>query len=983
MFLGRSGPAAVILFWAAALGLAQLDTGTIMGTVVDPSGAMIPGASVKVQNMGTSATVELTTDASGNFVAPVLAIGKYRISASATGFSTYVEEGIQLSVADRVRLSIQLKPGVVTEQVTVVGSSPLIDTASSTMGDVIGAQRVVDLPLNGRDVILLVKLAPGVVGGTINGAPAFDGRLWQNGMKVLLDGGDTGQIDSDYDEAGYGSGARIHRASVDAIGEFRLASTMYSTEYGQSVGAVINYISKSGTNEFHGTVFEFFRHDKLDARNYFNPAPAAKPTIRLNQFGGVLGGPIVKNRLFFFGSYEAVRQRTGPTFNVWVPTAAFRASLPAVLQPVVAHLPLPNGPVSPSEPRLARYTTTLANQLTENAGMVKLDYLPGAKDRFTFRYNPMPSFTKSYFGVGEAQYRPVPSFLQTGKISYTRTVSPTKLNEAGFFVNRLRTDWVAAGTEAVRAFPRTSIGGGAAAIGPAQFDMPVANTSYTYMDTFSWVKDRHQLKFGAQIVRIHENKNQKFQQAVNYLNLNQFAQNRAYTVATQGRPEPGMRGTQNNVFIQDDIQASRRLTINAGVRYQFDTPPSEAYGRIANFDFAKGTVDPPGTPIWDAPKLNFAPRFGFAFTPLRSATTVIRGGFGLFYANQNPAQVQNMPNNVPGFSQARNANVSQYPNLVGFPFPDLSTFPAANTLATFDKNWEMAYTEQWNLNVQQGLGSDMVMQVAYVGNYGRHIERWEFSNPLIPGTTVRRYPNYGVINHNVPGAGSKYNGLQLSFKRRLSRGLTFNVNYTWSHMLGQGALQGGTGVQNPDNWELEWASEDYDVRHYLIFDYTYQLPHAPLLPRWVGSGWQINGITTFRTGLPINVVAGTDPMAIGSATSRPNRVPGVPMRPANYSIPNNQLNIAAFAAPPTGTWGELGRNILSGPPFAGWDFSLFKRFRVRERQDLEYRFEMFNMFNHPNFAEPGSSLAGAANFGISSSTSTSPRQLQFALKYLF
>jgi hypothetical protein len=723
MFSRRLGLIAAI-FWAGAICLAQLDTGSIVGTVFDPSGAVIPGASVKVQNMGTAATADLTTDASGNFIAPVLAIGKYKVTVSASGFSTYIEEGIPLSVADRVRLAITLKPGAVSEQVTIVGSSPLVDTASSTMGDVIGAQRVIDLPLNGRDVIELVRLAPGVVGGTINGAPAFDGRLWQNGMKVLLDGGDTGQVDSDYDEAGYGSGARIHRASVDAVGEFRLVSTMYSTEYGQTVGAVINYISKSGTNEFHGAVFEFFRHDKLDARNYFNPAPNAKPTIRLNQFGGVLGGPVVRDKLFFFGSYEAVRQRTGPTFNVFVPTAAFRATLPAVLQPVVNQLPLPNGAVSPAEPRLARYTTTLKNELTENASMVKIDYLPRAKDRFSARYNPMPSRTKNYFGVGEGQWRPVPSFLQTGKIGYTRTISPAMLNEAGFFVNRLRTDWVAGGTDAVRAFPRTALGGGAAVVGPAQFDMPVSNTSFTWMDSLSWVKGSHQLKFGTQIVRIRENKNQKFQQFVTYNNLNQFAQNRAFSVSTQGRPTPGLRGTQYNFFVQDDVQLTSRLTVNAGLRYQFDSTPSEAYGRIANFDFDKGVVEPPGTPIWDAPKLNFAPRVGFAYQPFGSGQTVIRGGWGIFYTNQNPAQVQSMPNNVPGYNQARSVNNTQYPNLPGFPFPDLSSFPAANTLATFAKDWQTAYTQQWNLNIQQGLGSNMVVQAAYVGNYGRHIERW-------------------------------------------------------------------------------------------------------------------------------------------------------------------------------------------------------------------------------------------------------------------
>ena len=789
MYIRRFALIVLSLLWAATLCLAQLDTASILGTVLDSSGGVIPGAKVVVQNMGTSATVELTSDQNGNFIAPVLPIGKYKVTVSVTNFNTFVQEGIQLNVADRVQLFITLKPGVVTQQVTVVGETPVVETASTTIGAVVSQQQVVDLPLNGRAVDTLVSLAPGVVSlgphKSMSGASTGE-RDFDSGHKFLLDGGDSSGIDSDNADGGYGSAGRVNRISVDAVAEFRLAE-MYSAEYGQTIGAVVNFISKSGTNQLHGSLYEFFRNEKLDARDWFNPEPFIKPAFRLNQYGGTLGGPIKKDKLFFFVDYEGDRQRLGRTFDTFVPTEEFRATLPAVLQPVVAQLPLPNGPVSADEPRIAAYNGSRVNQLREDTWMAKIDYQPTAKDRLTFRYNYNKAFTKVYFGVGEAQYEPIPSLMQTSKISYTRTLTPTMLNEAGFFFDRMHVVNPGAGTEAVRDFPIVVLGSGVPNVGPFIFDMDTPNTLFTYMDTLSWVKGRHQMKFGAQFLRMQCSKAVRFQQYILFPSLDWFQYNVPYGIWTVGWPRPGVRMTYRNFFVQDDIQATPNLTINAGLRYQYDGSPTEVHGQIANFDLATATLDPPGTPIFKAPKLNLAPRIGLAYTPFGSKKTVIRVGFGMFYNSYNASFGSVLTTNVPGRSMSANVTIFDDPYLVGFPTPDISAYVNSRSPAAESKDWAESYTEQWSFNVQRGFGESMVFQVGYVGNRALHLaSSAREANPIISGTGIRRYPNFGSIAFSDPSKNSTYNALQVSFKRRMSRRLTFNVNYTWSHNLDQG-----------------------------------------------------------------------------------------------------------------------------------------------------------------------------------------------------
>jgi hypothetical protein len=989
------------MFWAAALCLAQLDTASIVGTVLDSSGAVIPGAKVQVQNMGTAATVDLTTDQNGNFIAPVLPIGKYKVTVSVTGFNTFVQEGILLSVADRIKLTIELKPGAVTQQVTVVGETPVVETGSTTLGGVVTTTQLSVLPLNGRALTQLLSTVPGALMlGTstqrsINGASM--NRLFSSGARFLLDGTDSGQIDSDLPDGGYGTGARMTRASVESVAEVRMLASSFSAEYGQSGGGVINYITKSGTNEFHGTLFEYFRNEKLDARGFFNRPPDVKPAFRLNQYGGSLGGPLKRDKAFFFVNYEGVRQRQGLILNGFVPTAEFRATLDPVLRPVVDLLPLPNGPVSPADSRIAQYTKGVSNRLREDTLAIKTDFNLSSKDRFSARYNLNDSFTLGYFGLARGQQLAIPYRSQLGKLTYSRTLSPSVLNEAGFGVNRLYTYRPSASEEDVRKFPITVFGGGVAAAGPGVFDVVVHNTAFTFLDTLSWVKGRHQVKFGTQIVRNRANKAVFFQSYVLFLGLLNapgfFLSNQPFLQLTIGVPGMGQRNTLNNFFVQDDFQATKNLTFNLGLRYQYDTAPTEQHGRNRNFDFVKGQLDPAGIPMFNAPKRNFGPRVGFAWTPFSSRKLVVRGGYGIFHVPINPAVTQNTPANDPNIGQQRQVTMFDYPGMTAFPNPsNIQSRPASSLIYAFARDFDPIYTQAWNLNIQQGFGESMVLQAAYIGNRGLHYIMLDNMDPnrINPVTHVRPYAAFGPMGLFATAGDSRYDSLQVSLKRRFSRGLALNINYTWSHNLDLGGVSSGSVTQDYLNLRAEWANSDYDVRHVLEFDYTYELPAAPRIPKWLGSGWQINGLTVMRSGVSVNVVTSRDMAGIGSTTGqRPNLVPGVSVRPSNYSIPGNQINFAAFSMPAAGTFGNAGRNLLKGPAVYNWDFSLFKNFRVKEGQTLQFRAEMFNIFNTPQFHIPSADISSPATFGQSfyilpaAGGFWSNRQIQFALRYNF
>ncbi len=973
----------LLLTAAVPAALAQLDNASVLGTVFDPSGAVVVDAAVTVRNLATGMTVSLRSDTNGVFFAPVLPVGSYRLTVSAQGFKTYARPDIVLRVADRARLDITLETGQLTEILTVTGEAPIVETGSTTLGGTVTNQQVSELPSNGRSVSSLLALAPGVnmLGGANSsmGGGSF-ARLFEAGAKLLVDGGDSGQIDSDLPSAGYASSARVSRASLDAIEEVRMQQSSFSAEYGQSTAAVVNFITKSGTNRFHGVLFQYFRNEKLDSRNYFNVAPQLKPPFRLNQFGGTLGGPIVHDKLFFFVNFEGVRQRLGLVQNTFVPAQAFRNTLPAPIREAANLLPLPNAEVSPSEPRLGRFAKGYSNELTENTGSFKVDYQMSPKDRLSVRYNHNYAFTKTWFGIGDAQYRPVDSTLELAKVTYTKTLSSSMLNELGFALNRLHTDPRAAGDDFTLNYPTITVAG-MATIGPSVNDLLVTNESRTLLDTFSWVKGRQQLKFGFQIVHQHARKAAPYQRALAFNTVDEFAANNPFSATTRGNPRLGLNNSLNHFFVQDDIQVSRRLTINAGLRYQFDTAPNDDYNRIAAFDPVTRDLAPVTRDFFHAPRWNFGPRFGVAYTPMVSHKTVIRAGYGIFHNGINPAMAQISA--IPQISQA--ATIVR-PG-VGLPFPTVTPAAVGLSMFTVPYDYKAPYTETWNFNIQQGLGKNMMLQVGYVGNRGLHVSPYQQINNIDPVTGLRPYaPKFSSINNFFNGGHSNYNSLQATLRKRFSRGVTFNVNYTWAHALDNGL---NSSVQNDADFRSDYGNADHDVRHVLEFDYTYKIPALPGAPKFLGSGWQFNGLTMMRSGMPYTVLCGCDNVGIGRTSTRPDLIPGVPVSPASFDMPNNQLNLAAFRRPAAGKFGNLGRNTLFGPAALNWDYSLFKNFRVTERQSVQFRAEMFNLFNKPQFSNPSATLLTPSTFGRSLTTINSVagfgsnRQIQFALRYTF
>lgn len=986
-----SQPVRVFLgvFLGCMAALAQLDTGSVLGTVFDPTGAVIPSASIVIENQGTGASSESRTDAQGNFLVPVLPVGTYRVTVSSDGFKSQLKENIRLRVSDRVRLLFSLEPGSITETVTVSGQAPLVETASSTLGLVVETEQIDALPLNGRNVSDLLHLVPGNVLRTQGTKQAFNGTSLfrqQGGLRFLLDGGDASRIDFDILDNTYGSSkGRISRSSTEAIQEFRVYTNSYSAEFGQTLGGVVNLITKSGSNDMHGSLFEYFRNEVLDSRNYFNHT-GDKPPFRLNQFGASLGGPVLRDRVFFFANYEGVQQRLGKVQNALVPTAEYRSTVDPAVQPAIDMLPLPNGAVSEGEPRLGWYNRGVADRLEENTIAVKIDYKASDRDSVEFRYNLNQNETGDFFGVARGQEKVAPGRLQLAKLTYNRVISPNVYNEAGFAFNRVRIDPRSAETEEILNFPIVALGSGSAGVGPSGFGLLVANNSYTWLNTLSWVRGRHQLKVGGQIVRNQDNKAGIFQMNITYLSLDDFARNAAFSIGTWGQPRAGVRNTYNNLFIQDDYQVNQKVTLNLGLRYQYDTAPTESHGRMANFNPATGDLDPVGTRVLNPPATNFDPRIGIAISPFASNNTVIRMGYGIFHASLNAAMAQNIPNNI--FQQTASVNNLEVPDLKGFPPPSNFNFVTGANITALPRDLQQAYTQSWNLNIQQGLGQHAMLQVAYLGNRALHLTTGQNLNRVQDGQ--RPYPNFANINSVRDDLTSTYNALQVSLRRRFSKGFRANVNYTWSHALDDGGIPWGSGTQDDTNPREAYADGDMDVRHALQFDYTYELATVPKLPYWLGGGWQVNGITVMRSGLPVTPLCWCDPLAVGNFSGRPDLVPGEPLYPSNQDIPGNQFNINAFTAPQPGVLGNAGRNILNGPAALNWDFSLFKNFNVAEGRTVQFRAEMFNVFNTPQFNNPHAIIAFAGSFGQSTSTHTVPftgfgsnRQIQLALRFSF
>ena len=1025
-----------IVFVMAISLVAQSNTGAITGVVLDPNGAVIPNATVTVTNQGTNEARTVQTDGEGRYEVPSLSTGVYTIEASGSGFTSTSIKDLRLAVGERARADISMTAAGVSAVVEVVDQTRT-DTETSTIGDNINAERIQDNPVNGRDFTQLLATVPGSVQSTnqfqtsINGIPSTFG-----GTSVLVDGIDAGRVDLNGTSNVLGRiESRVNRVSMDSIQEIQVLEQSYSAQYGEALSAVINPITKSGTNNFHGSVFDYFRNERLDANDFFNNLQGfPRSKFRLNQFGGNVSGPIKTDKLFFFVNYEGVRQTRGQLFTALTPTAAFRAGINAALVPVVATLPLPTAPFTfPGQPApstdLGFFSVQKDGELREDTGSVKIDWTHTEKSQFSARYNINDSNTTTPYGVGTDQTAEGTLRVQLFKLSHNYVLSSNMINEAAFGINHNKTH-PSGGPSPFPIFSFLFADSAIANIGPAQFDQRRTGTVYQFLDTLSLVHGNHSMKAGFDIRLNRRSAESLPQSTYQFASIADFKTNDPFSVQIGGNPPLHYANENFSFFFQDDWKIHPRLSLNLGLRYQVSTVSRERDGFLQNFDLETLTVTPLGEKIHDMDTNNWGPRFGFAFDVFGNQKTVVRGGYGIFHNRELPAsfgspQVNSFPTrgisilDILGFGFCPVAPAS-------FKYPLAPTaFDNCGTATKFaiERDLKTPEAQQWSLNVQQDLGVG-VLQVGYVGNHVTHILTDGVVSPRnlnradidFFGIGLRRLPQFGDIFLVGSYPSSTYNALQTTFKRNLSSGLRFNFNYTWSHTIDD-VVGFFKDYQDEFNTRGERASSDQDVRHNFVFDASYDIPSARRLfgdgiPRWISDGWQISTISQFRTGLPVNVTRKGG--VFGGFSFRPNIVPGVDPYDSQevlgdgtvcngYSIPHCQFNPDAFSNP-AGLFepGNTPRNYLRGPGFRQVDFSIMKNTRFSESMMLQLRMDIFNLFNTTNFADPSgglvpgdtpNTLRPTAFFGRSVSTVGNqlggllgfggPRQIQLSARFNF
>lgn len=981
---------------------AQANTGTITGQVEDTNGAAVPNASVTVTNLGTNETRTVQTNADGFYEVPSLSTGVYKVTATASGFQEATVTDARLGVGDRLRVEIKMNVSGVSAVVEVADQTPT-DTETSTLGDTITTARVADNPVNGRDFTQLLSTIPGSVQSTnqfqttINGIPSTYG-----GTSVLVDGVDASRVDTNGTSNVLGRiESRVNRISIDSIHEVQVVEQNYSAQYGQALGAVINPITKSGTNDFRGSVFDYFRNEALDSED----ALAGKQRFRLNQFGGNVSGKIIKDKVFFFTNYEGVRQSRGRTFNVLVPTLAFRNSTAAAIRPFIETLPLPTEPFNAD---LGRYIGQRIGNLREDTGSVKIDWRQNENSQFSVRYNINDSDTDYPFGVGSNQIADGKLRTQLFKFSHNYFFGGSTVNEFGFGINHNYT-YTGAGASNSPRFDLGFVDFRINPIGPAQFEQERTGAVYQFLDTLSSVRGNHSLKFGVDI-RLNRRSAESFtQDTLTFFSTADLRTNAPFIIARSGNPELNYANENFSFFFQDDWKIHPRLSLNLGLRYEVSTVSRERDGLLQNFDLATLTYTAPGEKIHNADKNNFGPRVGFAFDVFGNQRTVLRGGYGIFYNRELPAsfgspQANSFPQVTTDLFDLFNPVLCPNPPST-FAYPVDPAIFACGQAAAFviERDLKTAMAQHWSLNVQQDLRIG-TLTVGYVGNRVTHL----LTDGVISPRNINRAFNDGTRPlSNAIGdifivggyPSSNYNAMQVTFKRNLTRGFRFNANYTWSHTIDD-VVGFFKDYQDPYNARAERASSDQDVRHNFTFDAGYNLPFKSWFgdaPNWLVDGWQVNTIIQARSGLPVNVTqqGGT----FGGFSFRPNVIAGVDPYCSNYSVPNCQFNPDAFQILPPGTFGNAGRNLLRGPNFAQVDASIFKNTRLSERASLQLRLEVFNLFNFANYADPsgGLSCAGSvgpcAAFGTSTSTVGNqlggllgfggPRQIQLSARFNF
>jgi hypothetical protein len=1046
----------VLLCCASLPTFAQSPTATVNGQVRDTTGAVVQDADVQLINELTNLKYPARTNSEGIYSIVSVPPGPYRIQVSKAGFKTIIQSKIVLNVLDARAINFELPVGAVSEIVTVEAGAPLVDTESAAVSTIVDRQFAENLPMNGRSFQTLIQLTPGVVltPSTLNDS----GQFSVNGQRAnsnywMVDGvsANFGVNPSITPGNGFGGtlgsfsalGGTNSLVSVDAMQEFRIQTSTYAPEFGRSPGAQISIVTRSGTNRFHGALFDYLRNDIFDANNWFNgytnnpPLPKAKE--RQNDFGGTFSGPILKDRTFFFFSYEGLRLRLPQTAFTTVPDTASRQSALPAIQPYLNAFPLPNGPEDPRNPSAAQFNASYSNPASLDAYSIRIDQKLNDKLSIFGRYNYSPSESLQRGGVlsNLSSSRITTQTVTTGatlsisslvstdvRFNYSRAhgVSKNSLDDFGGAVplTSLPIPTPFTSQNAAFFFDIFSLGGG------GQYGIGNSGTNiqqqFNITDALSVQKGSHALRLGVDYRRLSPSASPYLYSQSAFFNDVPSTEggNLSFGFVTS---DANVKLLLHNisVFGQDTWRVGSRLTLTYGLRWDLDFTPSTLKGpnvpAVTGYDLndlSKLALAPTGVAPYKTTYGNVAPRIGavYQLSQHQDWQTVLRGGFGIFYDLADGELGAMLYNNSAYPFGATNFNVgSTFPLNPANAAAPLITPPTAGSggFAAFDPNLRLPYTTQWNVALEQSLGRQQTVSATYIGAAGKRLIQTAF--------VFSPNPSYAYVMLIGNSGVSYYDGLQLQFQRRLSHGLQALASYSWSHSIDT-ASAGSIGnlanafVPGANAYNANRGPSDFDVRNALSVGITYDIavPKLNAFTNAILHGWSLQNVIQARTAPPINLFFDQFYQVYNDYTQvRPDIIEGVPLYFSGPQYPGGKaINPAAFVPPPTDSsgnplrQGNLGRNALRGFGAAQWDFSVHRDFPIHESLKFQFRAEMFNVLNHPNFASPfgdlnyppslqstrmlGQALGGfnVGNGGFDPLYQFGgPRSIQLALKLLF
>jgi hypothetical protein len=822
-----------------------------------------------------------------------------------------------------------------------------------------------------------------------------------NGLTIVLnsytmDGVDAGRVDVPFLTNANERGPRMLTGSLETIAEFRVQSSNYEAQYGRAASAYINIATRSGTNQYHASLFGYLRNGFFDARNFFNATPDPQAQFQYGDFGANLGGPLRRDRTFFFANYEGSRQHIGVTGSGTTPSPLLRGQVLAqspTLAPLLAEFP--SGAGSTSDPRVNLYRASSVSRVREDTGSIRFDHYFSHRDTLFVRTNvndshvkgPLSAINPSALGLFDLQNAPVRS--ANAAIHEQHVVGPHFLLETLLGVQRVAARYDAA-------TPYTPVTVAPLSISPGGTANQKNNsTSYQAGSDMGYITGAHRWKWGGTIYRIQNDLRTTDSARIVYASLDDFIRNSAATaVYMPGIPGNAVRGYQIGAYIQDTWRARPNLTVDLGVRYDYEPPVFDPAHLGRTFDRRIGALSPAGAPYYRGNSADFGPRLAAAWQLAPHWT--VRAGYGVFF---EPYPVGYAATDIPQNSLPGSTTLlrQQIPNL-GYPLgPFLALGSAALANVTgFDWTREDTCAQQWNTGLAWQLSETMTLQAAYVANHAMNLRRRYNNNLFDPALGRRPSLNFADILIEANDAQSIYDSLQTSWTERFHKGLVFAIHYTWSHNIDDAGDESFASSQPQDvnNLRADRGNGGQDVRHAGSFNAVYELPFGRAKTglggarRWIASGWQVGGLGLFRTGVPTTVLIPISQSGNGSTINqRPNAVPGIAPHPSRQTA-DHWFNPAAFALPLPGKFGNLGRNTLFGPGLAQVDVSAIKNTRLSEPVNLQFRAEFFNVVNHPNFAQPVA-LLGSSSFGKVLNTlgrtlgMGTARQIQLALRLQF